>query len=207
MALTKIDVCNHALLKVGADTIASLDVSASTAEGTIQTARLCNILFDQALEETMRIYTWNCCTRRAIPVKLAAAPAFGHKFAFQLPNDALRIINVFNNTNQYDDGIRWVLEGREILCDYDVIYLKYVAKPSNIGTLDPLATQALICNLALKLSIPLHLDNDMHSQILQELEQVVLPRARSIDTFENKELLLEESNWILSRSVDTPLVG
>ena len=53
MALGKIEICNHALLKVGADTIASLDVSQATDDGVIFSAKLCNILFDQALVETI----------------------------------------------------------------------------------------------------------------------------------------------------------
>jgi hypothetical protein len=204
MALTKIDVCNQALLKVGGDAIASLDTSASSDDGTIQQARLCNIFYDQALEETMRVYPWNCCTARTIPVKLSETPAFGYENAFQLPNDCMRVINVFDDPNQNLTGISWVVEGNQILCDYDVIYLKYVKKPTDVGTLDSLAVRALICNLALKLAIPLQLDDDQAGKILRELEQVVLPSARSIDTFENKELLLEESNWVVSRNIDTP---
>jgi hypothetical protein len=204
VALSKIDVCNQALLKVGADTIASLDTSSDLDEGTIVEANLCNIFFDQALEETMRVYPWNCCTARTVPVKLAEAPAFGYEVAFQLPNDCMRVINVFDSSDQDKNGIRWVIEGDRILCDYDVVYLKYVQKPTNVGVLDPLAIRALICNLALKLAIPLQLDDKQAARILAELEQVVLPMARSIDTFENKELLREESSWITSRYTDRP---
>jgi len=204
MALSKIDVCNQALLKVGADTIASLDTSSDLDEGTIREANLCNIFFDQALEETMRIYPWNCCTARTLPVKLAEVPAFGYEFAFQLPNDCMRVINVFDSSDQDLNGVRWVIEGDKVLCDYEIIYLKYVQKPTNVGILDPLAVRALICNLALKLAIPLQLADDQAARILAELEQVVLPSARSVDTFENKELLTEESTWITSRYQDRP---
>lgn len=204
MATTKIDVCNQALLKVGADAIASLDTSASENEGTVQTARLCNIFYDQALDETMRIYPWNCCTARSIPNKLTEAPAFGYDNAFQLPNDCLRVVNVFDDPDMRVSGTRWVVEGKQVLCDYDIIYLKYVKRPTDVGILDALAIRALICTLALKLATPLQLDDKQASMILQELEQIILPSARSIDTFENKELLLEESNWILSRNHITP---
>jgi hypothetical protein len=70
--------------------------------------------------------------------------------------------------------------------------------------LDALAVRALICNLALKLAIPLQLDDKQAARILAELEQIVLPMARSVDTFENKELLTEESTWITSRYQDRP---
>lgn len=206
MALTKIDVCNHALLKCGADTIASLDTSTSTDEGVIQSAKLCNILFDQALEETLRLYPWNCCMERATPVRLADTPPFGYDYQFQLPNDCLRVINVFDSVDEYDDDMQWVIEGDKILCDYGTIYLKYIAKPANVGVLDALATQVLICMLALKLSVPLQLDKDWATSVTKEIYEIALPQARSIDTFENKELLLEESSWILARNNETPYI-
>jgi hypothetical protein len=204
MALSKIDVCNQALLRVGADAIASLDTSSDLDDGTVVEANLCNIFFDQALEETMRIYPWNCCTERTLPVKLAEDPVFGYESAFQLPNDCMRVISVFDSEDQYVTGVRWVVEGGKILCDYDIIYLKYVKKPTNVGELDALAVKALICNLALKLAVPLQLDDKQASMILMELEQAILPAARSIDTIENKELLTEESTWITSRYNDRP---
>ena len=200
MALTKIDVCNHALLKVGADAIASLDTTASSEEGVVESAKLCKIFYDQALEETLRIYPWNCCTKRAVPSRLVETPAFGYNYYYQLPNDFVRLVNMFDNTNEYVDEVRWVIEGDKLLCDYDTVYIKYIAKPTNVGVLDALATRALICTLAMKLADPLQLDDKKFQAILRELETIVLPSARSIDTFENKELLLEESNWILGRT-------
>ena len=206
MALSKIDVCNHALLKVGADLIASLDTSSATDEGVIRSATLCNVFYDQALEETLRLYPWNCCTKRATPTKLATAPAFGYDNAFQIPNDCMRIINIFDNVNQYDGEMRWTIEGDHILCDYSTIYLKYIAKPTSVGILDPLAMQAFICVLASKLCSPLQLDSDWAMRITNELYQIVLPQARSIDTIENKELMLEESYWITGRNFDRPTI-
>ena len=74
MSLTKIDICNHALLKVGADTIASLDTAQATDEGTIRSAKLCNVFFDQALNETLRMYPWNSCVKRATLTQLTDKP-------------------------------------------------------------------------------------------------------------------------------------
>ena len=64
MALTKIDICNQALLKVGADMIASLDTSSTSTDAHIRSASLCNVFFDQALEESIRVYPFNSCKKR-----------------------------------------------------------------------------------------------------------------------------------------------
>ena len=204
MALSKIDICNQALLKVGADLIASLDTSTATDDGAIRTAKMCNALYDQALDEILRIYTWNCCVARATPTLLGESPAFGYDYAFQLPNDCLRVIRVFDNTSNYSNRLSWVIEGKKILCDTQTVYIKYIARPDDVGILDSLCASALICNLAIKLSVTLQLDVDWQGRLIDELYNVILPSARSIDTIENKELLLEESEWIAGRDYDSP---
>ncbi len=65
MGLSKVEICNHALLKIGADTIASLDINQTDSEAVVQSAKLCGILFDQALEETLRTYKWNSALKRS----------------------------------------------------------------------------------------------------------------------------------------------
>jgi hypothetical protein len=207
MALTKIEICNQALLRVGADTIASLDTGSDLNTPVVREAALCNIFFDQALAETLRIFPWNCCSARSIPSRLTESPAFGYAYAYQLPNDCARVVSIFDSPNQSVTGTRWIIEGRQILCDYKKVYLKYVRVPENVNTLDALTTQGLICKLALKLAMPLQLDDKLVTKITQELELIVLPSARSIDTFENKELLTGESSWMLSRDNNSPTNG
>jgi hypothetical protein len=200
MGLSKIEICNHALLKVGADTIASLDTSQSDDSGVITSAKLCKIFFSQALEETLRMYSWNSCTKRASLVQLTEKPAFKFANSFQLPTDFVRLINAYYDVNAREDRTEWALEGNKILCDSDTLFIKYVARPDDVSTLDALSTQALIGKLAIKLAVPLQLDTSMQNNIIQELEQVIMPQARSIDTIENKSWDLEESDWILSRN-------
>ena len=204
MGLTKIDICNQALLKVGADMIASLDTSSSSTESHIRSASLCKTFFDSSLEETIRVYAFNSCTKRSIPNKLDASPTFEYDNAFVLPNDCIRVIDVYDNENAYDDRLKYVVEGRNILCDYDTIYLKYAARPDDITHLDPLAAQVVILKLALKLAFPMQLDDKIENSITKELEQIILPYARSVDTFENSDYSQPESEIILSRYDDTP---
>lgn len=198
--MTQLEICNHALLKVGADTITTLTEPTSSEDGTKRSIALCNTFFDQALEEILRLYPWNSCVKRATPTA-ATAPSFGYDNAFTVPADCVRIINVFDNANECVDGTQWVVEDGEILCNYDTIYLKYIATPSDPTGLDVLCTKALICNMAIKLAPALQLDSDWEGKLINELHNIILPSARSIDTFENKELLIEESQWLLGRGI------
>jgi hypothetical protein len=204
MALSKIDICNQALLKVGADTIASLDTSTSNTEAEIRSAKLCNIFFDQAIEEVVRIYGWNCAIKRNIPSLLSDTPTFEFKYAFQLPNDCIRVLNVYDTSEAYDDRVKYVIEGRTILCDQNKIYLKYTHVPTDISSLDPLTTQVLILKLAIMLAVPLQHELKMSQALINEYEKIVLPYARSVDTFENSDFHYPESETILSRYDDSP---
>lgn len=206
MALTKIDICNHALLKVGADTISSLDTNPNESEGTNRKASLCSILFDQALDETLRMYPWNCVTKRQQLTQLSEAPVFKYKYQYQLPGDFCRLISLYDNKDGVDSDLEWVVEGNVVLCDYDEVYIKYVSIPSNLSILDAFAAQALICKLAIKLAVPLQLNEEMSNNILQELMVIVMPGARSIDTIENKSWDSMESEWLSSRHYQSPII-
>ena len=206
MGLSKVDICNHALLKIGADTIASLDTASNTTEATIQSAKFCNVLFDQALEEVLRMHKWNNAMRRVKLTRLTEAPAFKWKYNYLVPTDCIRIINLYETTDAYDDQTSWVVEGRNILTDYETAFLSYVSKPQDVSTLNSFVTQCVIQNLAIKLAVPMQLDQGMQNNLLQEFNSVILPQAKSIDAQENKWWDMEESNTLLSIYNTSPIV-
>jgi len=206
MGLSKVDICNHALLKIGADTISSLDTASNTTEATIQSAKFCNVLFDQALEEVLRMHKWNNAMRRVKLTRLTEAPAFKWKYNYLVPTDCIRIINLYETTDAYDDQTSWVVEGRNILTDYETAFLSYVSKPQDVSTLNSFVTQCVIQNLAIKLAVPMQLDQGMQNNLLQEFNSVILPQAKSIDAQENKWWDMEESNTLLSIYNTSPIV-
>lgn len=206
MGLSKIEICNHALLKIGADTIASLDINQNDTEAVVQSAKLCNVLFKQSLDETLRTYKWNSALKRYKLNRLSEAPAFKFKYQYQLPSDCIRVINVYDKADAYDDRTQWVVEGRTILCDYESVYICCVSRPSDVSQLDAFLTRAIIQNLAIKLAVPMQLDQVMQNNLIQEYESVILPAARSVDTLENKYWEMEESDFILSRYNEQPII-
>tara|TARA_R100001082_G_scaffold95588_1_gene62853 strand:- start:64 stop:684 length:621 start_codon:yes stop_codon:yes gene_type:complete len=206
MGLSKVDICNHALLKIGADTISSLDTASNTTEATIQSAKFCNILFDQALEEVLRMHKWNNAMKRAQLTRLTDAPAFKWKYKYLLPSDCVRVVNLYDSTDAYDDQTQWVVEGKNILTDYEKVYLSYVSKPQDVSTLNSFVTQCVIQNLAIKLSVPMQLDEGLQNNLLQEFTIQILPQAKSIDAQENKWWDMEESDTLLSVYKTSPVI-
>ena len=206
MGLSKIDICNHALLKIGADTITSLDVNENNTEAVIHSAKLCNVFFSQTVDEVLRLHIWNSATSRASLSRLSEVPAFKFKYKYQLPNDYIRVINVYNNTEAYDDRTQYTVERKTILCDYDNVYLLYIARPKDVSSLDASVTNCIVQQLAIKLSVPMQLDQVMQNNLIQEFYQIILPNARSTDTLENKYWDMEESDFILSRYNESPII-
>lgn len=204
--MTKVEICNHALLKIGADTIASLDINQNDSEAVVHSAKLCGIFFDQALEEILRTHPWNCALKRAELSRLSDAPAFKWKYKYQLPGDCVRVINVYDTTEAYDDRVEYVVEGRNILCDYEKVYLSYVHLPEDVNTLDASVSKCVVQNLAIKLSVPMQLDQVMQNSLIGEYQRVILPEALSIDTLENRYWNMEESDFILSRHHERPII-
>lgn len=204
--MTKIDICNHALLKIGASNIASLDTDSNTDNATIQSAKLCNIFFEQALEEVLRTYKWNSALKRKKLSRLTEIPDFKFKYKYQLPNDYIRVINIYDNKDGIDNKIQFVVEGKQILCDHEEIYLSYVARVEDVNSLNAFATQCVIQNLAIKLSVPMQLDQDMQNNLITEYNEVILPNAKSIDTQENRYWEMEESDTLLSIYKTSPMI-
>ena len=106
----------------------------------------------------------------------------------------------------YDDRVKYVVEGRTILCDYDKVFLCYVSLVEDVNTLDAFLTQCIIQNLAIKLSVPMQLDQVMQNNLIREYNEVILPQARSVDTLENKYWEMEESDFLLSRYNQSPII-
>ena len=204
--MTKVEICNHALLKIGADTIASLDINQNDQEAVVQSAKLCNIFFNQALEEVLRTYRWNSALKRAELPRLTEVPAFKFEYKYQLPNDCVRVVNVYEDKEAYDDRTEWVVEGRTILCNYKTVYLCYVHLPEDVNTLDASVSKCVVQNLAIKLSVPMQLDQVMQNSLIGEYQRVILPEALSIDTLENRYWNMEESDFILSRHHERPII-
>ena len=172
----------------------------------MQSAKLCNVLFRQALDETLRTYKWNSALKRYKLNRLSEAPAFKFKYQYQLPSDCIRVINVYDKADAYDDRTQWVVEGRTILCDYENVYICCVSRPADVSQLDAFLTRAIIQNLAIKLAVPMQLDQVMQNNLIDEYESVILPAARSVDTLENKYWEMEESDFILSRYNEQPII-
>lgn len=166
---------------------------ASMTEDTPQ-ALLCANLYPLARLDVLRLHPWNCAIRRVALAPLTAAPAFGWDYAFQLPGDWLRTIQVGLD----DDPGEYEIEGRTILYDSDVLYLRYVADVSE-GDWDPLLVHVMTKRMELDLAYPVTKSTSLRDTLRQEFHAKgvgVLARAKAVDGQENPPQSWDDSGLV-----------
>lgn len=145
----QVEICNRALLKLGADTITSL------SEANVK-ARVMSALWDTCRKAELRKRNWNFALARASLAKLSTAPSWGFGNQFQLPTDFLRIVQVSDvyvapGLNDYrdSDDSPYAVEGQTILTDFDdPLKIRYVKDVTDPGVFDALFVEVLACKLA-----------------------------------------------------------
>ena len=148
---SNVDIANRALTKLGARRILAL--SDNTKE-----AREMNAVFDTVLDSELRAKTWRFTIKRAQIAANSTAPAFGFNYAYPVPADFLRIIQVgdFYPGAELDDYITgdvslYSLENGLILTDLDApLNLRYVARIEDPTLFDPNFVEVLACKLAME---------------------------------------------------------
>ncbi|KVC52335.1 hypothetical protein [Burkholderia stagnalis] len=111
---TAVTICSNALLELGADPINSFTET--------KHARMCQNLYPSLRDDLLRSHYWKCATRRTILSPLEERPDWGWRYAFKLPGDWLRTVQVGENRrpDPYEQ------EGMNLLLDTNICRLKYV---------------------------------------------------------------------------------
>jgi hypothetical protein len=171
MGMTKIDIYNAALQRIGAKAITSLD--SDTKEGN-----LCRRYYDNAVRTILRLHPWNFATKRlALPLN-GTAPAFGYAKAYDLPPDYVSMISLEDPTDQY------TIESGQLLTNADNGNCRYICYPENTLTYPNDVCRCIILQLASDMAMNLSNSSGISDRLLNELEQIALPRERQANTYE-----------------------
>jgi len=201
MAVSKTDICNLALARVGATSI--MDIDDADSKG----ARACKNAYEATVREVTRAHLWNCVSDRAALALLTTAPAFGFASQFQLPTDFIRLAKL-NGVDVNDDepGDYYKIEGKKLLTDEGEAKINYVKFVDDPNQYDPLMVDCVVVLLAAKIAVPMRQDGNMALNLRQEYERVTLPRARKTDGNEKKARRYDpasESRFIAARQLST----
>lgn len=169
MAASIVEICNLAILKIGGLKIASIEDL--TKEG-----RACKVFFPILRNELLESYPWPfALTRADISAQLATTPSFQWDYAYTIPSDCLRVIELYGTDSE------WVVENGQLLTNQEEeIYIRYIKLIETSGSWSPSFDTCLSLRLAAELATILANDNNLRISLLEELNKVALPRAQSL---------------------------
>lgn len=167
---SEIDICNSALVRLGANTISSFSDNSREAD-------ICDQIYERVRNSVLTNHPWNFAIKRASLPKLSSTPEWGFDNEHQLPADCLRVLN----TNDPRRDFR--IEGKKILSNVDPFDIRYIFTETLTGNYSAQFREVLEKKLALELSFSIVQSTTMQ-QTLQQEYQVALADARSFDAQE-----------------------
>lgn len=173
MAFTDTEVANIALGLVGNDRIGAL---------TDQTnpARTINTFYNFARSQVLLHGVWNFATANATLSKLPTCSNPEFESEFQLPADCAKVQKI-NNSSAY----KFRVEGDRLFCDLSEANIKYTKDITNAGYFSPEFVEAFATKLAALICFRLTQNQTRTNALINEYEQIILPRSRTNDAQES----------------------
>ena len=171
---SQVAICNLALMKFGSITITS--ITEDTRE-----ARACHSLWELTRDDLLYSYPWKfALTRYSMGTPLTADPEFEYDYQYTLPADCLRVYDM------YDSDEEWTVEKGVLLSNRsDDIYIRYIAKITDVSKYHPAFVKCMATALAAELAVKLKDDAKLRLSLLQELEMYVA-KAYKLDAIEGE---------------------
>ena len=128
MSQNRTTIINTALMRVGAQGV-------NFAFQDTPVAQVAEAAYDRSLEFCLSLYPWPFALRYAVLAQSADAPPFGYRYAYHLPGDCMRVLDVRRHGDAGDipswayrhPGPRYSIVGQEIYTDADSLALRYVS--------------------------------------------------------------------------------
>jgi hypothetical protein len=155
-------ICNLALSYLGQGQITNL-LTPTTA-----TEQLCALNFAPVRDAVLESQDWAFAMARAtLNTPSIPAPDWGMAHAFNLPNDALRVIWAGNNQNenQYNAGFDWRIENGQLVCGANPVWIRYIRRVEDASKFSPLFVQAFAMRLAVEMCIATTESTTLYNQL------------------------------------------
>ncbi|WP_439598956.1 hypothetical protein [Falsiroseomonas sp.] len=180
MALTAVALCSRALLRLGAQPVASLD------EGTAEAEVAAN-LYAPTRDALLSAHPWSFATGQASLPRLSAAPPADMAHAFQLPTGFLRALSAGQGGR--GGGMPYRLHEDRLHADAASVTLTYIFRPDE-SAFPPFFAQALVARLAAEFCLPLT-DSASRAEMLFRLAEGEMRSARLIDSQQDTPRAIE----------------
>jgi hypothetical protein len=143
MPISNTEICNLALKALGVDPIASLANDLSQAGIVLRNT------WEATRDAILRAANWRCLLARSGSLaQEAAAPSFGYSYAYALPSDCVRVVEMSVDS-------AWVVEGGLLLTDETEVFILYVAydkAADQVVRFDAHLVRAIVAQLAVDIA-------------------------------------------------------
>jgi hypothetical protein len=139
-----ISICSNALTQLGDSPINSFAESSPRA-------RTCSNLWPQVRDKFIRAGGWPCARKQIVLPALADEPAFDWGYAFALPSDWAKTIQV----GQRGERTRFEQIGRKLYANAGTLYLVYVATLDDVAQWDASMVDAACAEMVARLAYPI----------------------------------------------------
>jgi len=187
--LTETSLCNQALGKLGATRIGNVE------DDTSIQAIQCRLIYEITRNALLRSHWWRFASDRADLVVSDTTPDFEWDYQYPLPDDFLRMKSIYEDSISTTNFRSYALEGKMLLTNESEMSIRYIKKVTDVTEFDPLFTEVLILQLALKLVGPLSGGDARLQDAIQKELMVVMRQVRTLDS--------QESNTVGQYDLDT----
>lgn len=188
MALSPVALCSRALMKIGAKPIQSFYDDTAEAEFAIA-------LYMPTRDALLSAYPWRFAVTQTTLARLSDAPIADYSYAYQLPNDCLRVLSVGERGSS--KGVSFRRVGNALHADAQILTLDYIFRPDD-ETAPPYFEQALMARLAAEFCLPLT-ENSSRADMLHRLANIEFETAKRIDAQQDTPRALDDFSLIDAR--------
>lgn len=188
MTLSDIEICSIALVKIGANDIASFDDETAEAD-------IAGRLYEVTLRGLLVAHPWHFSLAEVELEALAEPSQDGFANAFALPADSLRVISA--GAGSRSRGLAYRVAGNRLYANAPKALLSYQRRPAT-EDFPPFFVQALISRLAAELCIPLT-EGTSRAEALFKLADAEQRIARLLDSQQATPRAIEDFTLIAAR--------
>ncbi len=184
MALSAIQLCARALVKIGSAPILGFDEGSAAAE-------VASLLYPSTRDALLSAHPWNFATAQRQLAPLVSSPTADYAYAFQLPGDYLRALSA--GAGRRGRGLTYRIAERRLHAHAEEVILTYIFRP-NEADFPPFFDHVLIARLAAEFCIPLT-ENSSRAEALARVAEEEFRRARLIDAQEETAGGFDLAGW------------
>lgn len=198
---SEVDICNRALIKLGAATIISLDDDDPKATAL-------NVSYQLVRDAELRRRRWRFSLKRASLPALSDAPAFGFNYQFQLPSEpiCLRVIQVGEfhvglDSADYrgSSNSLFSIENGKILTSLAApLKMRYIAQITDTSLFDAAFVEALASRLAYECCERIT-QSDSKRQLAMSDYRMSIREATLSNALEVPPEHIADDSWITAR--------